>query len=116
MSFATTEEIEQYARMTLKQHGFSDHSCVIYDDPKIKAWGLADPWDKRVMLSVKALRSFKLFRYVLLHEISHLIQHKRQGNSYYINGKKAWHNKVFRQVCKELGIPTSAKIPAHLLR
>lgn len=99
----TQEEVAQYAKLTLKQYGFGDHSVVFMDMKK--CLGRANPWDKKVELSPNALVSFSLFRFVLLHEIAHLIQFQRMGGSYQVNGRNNFHGKVFRQVCREMGIP-----------
>jgi len=102
----TTTEVSQYARLTLKQYGLEDHSVVFLeklDSPK--RLGQANPWEKRVELSPKILCNFEAFKYVLLHEIAHIIQYYRMGQTYRVNKNLSHHGKVFKQVCREMGIP-----------
>lgn len=109
MSFATTAEIQQYARMTFKQYGFPDYSLEF--NPKLKrTLGLADPWNKRIILSLKALSSFALFKKVLLHEIAHCKQLPLMGGNFKVNGRHNFHGKIFKQVCREMGISSSTFI------
>jgi predicted SprT family Zn-dependent metalloprotease len=111
----TTTEVEQYARMTLKQHGFADHSVVFL--PRLtRRLGQANPWQKRIELSPRCLASFPLFKYVLLHELAHIIQFYRMGKTYKVNGRNAFHNHVFKQACRELKIPTSRRVPLTIWR
>lgn len=111
----TVSEALQYARLTFKQHGLQDYDCEFFKRNS-RRMGWADPWNKKIAISQEALRSFPLFRHILLHEVAHLIQYKRQGNTFIASsGRRAHHNKVFNQVCKELGIPKGRFVPSHLL-
>jgi len=104
--FATTEEIQQYARMTFKQYGLGDHKLVFLDKLDTpNRIGQANPWKKKIELSPKAASNFALFRLVFLHELAHILQFARMGGTYKVNGRNNFHGKVFRQVCKEIGIP-----------
>lgn len=99
----TTQEVDQYIRLTLKQYGFGDHEVVFMDLPA-RRWGQANPWEKKIELSPKILSSFHDFKTTLLHEIAHIIQFYRMGCSYQVNGRNNFHGKVFKQVCREMGI------------
>lgn len=104
----TPQEVSQYARLTLKEYGLTDHSVLFvesFDHPE--AIGQANPWKKRVELSERCLGNFRVFKYTLLHEIAHLIQFKRMGNTFVVNKNRSFHGKVFRQVCREMGISPS---------
>ena len=107
--FATTQEIEVYCRMTLKQYGYGDNE-VVFADLSDGRWGQANPWEKRIELSPKILSSFRNFKNVLLHEIAHITQFYRMGQTYIVNGRNNFHGKVFKQVCREMGISSKAEI------
>jgi predicted SprT family Zn-dependent metalloprotease len=99
----TTTEVEQYARLTFKQYGLHDYT--LYWNPHVKrTLGFANPWQKKVELNKIVLNSFSLFKIVLLHEIAHCIQFSRMGDTFKVNGRNDFHGKVFKQVCKEMGI------------
>lgn len=99
----TKQEVEQYAKLTFKQYGLNDYT--LYWNPRVKrTLGFANPWEKRVELNKIVLKSFSLFKFVLLHEIAHCIQFSRMGGTFKVNGRNNFHGKVFKQVCKEIGI------------
>jgi predicted metal-dependent hydrolase len=66
----TTQEVEQYIRLTLKQWGMSSVR-VQWMKPN-RFLGLAYAEDSMIELSEKVLGSFGLFREVFLHELAHL--------------------------------------------
>ena len=101
----TTQEVEQYARLTFKQYGLSDHS-LFWNKRMKTTLGFANPWQKRVELNLNVLTDFLRFKYVLLHEIAHLIQFDRMGKTYKVNGRNDFHGKAFKAVCKEMIIKT----------
>lgn len=105
----TTTEVDQYARLTLKQHGFSDYKVVWMNLPS-RRLGQANPWQKQIELSEKILSSFALFKLVFLHELAHVMQFYRMGETYRVNGRNNFHGRVFKQCCRELGISSSTKI------
>jgi predicted SprT family Zn-dependent metalloprotease len=109
----TTAEIEQYARMTLKQYGFPDYQ-VVFMKLEGRRLGQANPWEKKIELSKKTLTTFSLFCFVLKHEIAHCIQFERMGGTFRVNGRNNFHGKVFKQVCREMKIPLSANVPSSL--
>jgi predicted SprT family Zn-dependent metalloprotease len=108
--FATQEEIDQYCRMTLKQHGFADYKVVFMKLPP-RRLGQANPWKKRIELTHRTLANFALFKLVFLHELAHVIQFYRMGETYRVNGRNNFHGKVFKECCKELKISHKTKIP-----
>lgn len=114
--FATTEEIDLYIRMTLKQWGMLHIPVSIR--PKLskkRAFGLYYfDKEKKIEIAQVALRSFSLFRYVLLHELAHALDHQERG-SLIVNGRVNAHGKNFRKWCKRLGIPTSRFVPKELI-
>lgn len=110
--FATSSEIAQYIRMTLKQWGVS-HLKIEWMDRQ-NFLGLAYVTQDRIKLNKIILVSFRLFDEVLKHEIAHCIQYKRNGNRFLTkNGRRILHGKDFAAVCKEMGIPARTRIPIH---
>jgi predicted SprT family Zn-dependent metalloprotease len=108
-TFATTEEIQQYCRMTLRQHGLADYSVVFL--PRLtRRLGQANPWEKKVELSLNCLASFRLFSLVLKHEIAHCLCFIENGGTFKVNGRNNFHGKQFKQKCRELNIPHSTKV------
>ena len=99
----TTQEVEQYIRLTFKQYGFSDFS-VEWMNLGARRLGQANPWEKKIELSPKTLDTFHGFKLVFLHELAHVIQFYKMGQSYKVNGRNNFHGKVFKQCCKQLGI------------
>ncbi len=99
----TTNEVAQFARLTLKQYGFADYNLVWMDFSDNRL-GQANPWEKQIELDPKVLRDFPTFRLVFLHELAHVIQFYRMGKTYRVNGRNNFHGKVFKQCCRELGI------------
>jgi predicted SprT family Zn-dependent metalloprotease len=108
--FATTTEITQYIRMTLKQWGMS-HLKIEWMNGQ-NFLGLAYVSQDKIKLNKIILVSFKLFDEVLKHEIAHFIQFKRNGNRFLRkNGRRILHGEDFAAVCKEMGIPARTRIP-----
>jgi len=109
--FATTSEIEQYIRMTLKQWSVS-HLKIQWMNSGCYL-GLAYVAEGKIKLDKRILYSFKIFDEVLKHEIAHHIQWKRNGNRFLLssNGRRILHGKDFAAVCKEMGIPARTRIP-----
>lgn len=108
--FATSSEIAQYIRMTLKQWGVS-HLKIEWMERK-KYLGLACVTENKIKLNKRILASFEIFDEVLKHEIAHCIQWKRNGNRFLTkNGRHIFHGADFAAVCKEMGIPARTRIP-----
>lgn len=105
----TENEVSQWARLTFKQYGLADYSLEFMKLPA-RRLGQANPWEKKIELSPKVLDNFSLFRLVFLHELAHIIQFSRMGNTYKVNGRNNFHGKVFKEVCRQLKIPHSTKI------
>jgi predicted SprT family Zn-dependent metalloprotease len=110
--FATEAEINQYARLTLKQYGFS-HLKIEWAAETTKSYlGLADVNKNSIKLNKRILSNFALFRLVLLHEIAHFEQYKRNGNKFFRkNGRWQFHGADFKAVCRDFKIPASSRIP-----
>jgi len=107
--FATENEIQQYARMTFKQHGLEGYELVFL--PRLtRRLGQANPWEKRIELSLKCLESFYKFKKVLLHEIFHCLQFYRMGKTFKVNGRNQFHGKVWKQICREHNFDPSTRI------
>lgn len=108
--FATTSEIQQYARLTLKQWGFS-HLKIEWMK-SCRYLGLACVNENKIRLNKIILVSFSVFDEVLKHEIAHFIQFQRNGNRFLTkNGRRSFHGKDFAAVCKQMGIPARTRIP-----
>lgn len=99
----TEQEVDLYTRITLKQQGFA-HYRVEFMKLGGRRLGQANPWEKKIELSPRVLSSFALFKLVFLHELAHVIQFYRMGETYKVNGRNNFHGKVFKQACRELGI------------
>lgn len=116
-AFATTEEINCYIRMTLKQHGMTHLPVSI--KPKLKpcrAMGLYFfGQNKKIEIAEDALKSFALFRQVFLHELAHALDENERGSLRLNSGRVNAHGKNFTKWCKKLGIPAGRFIPRHLL-
>ena len=107
----TTQEVDLYIRATLKQHGISNvkHSFKQMS----RTLGYYFVQKNEIVLSVTCLKSFTLFRLVLLHEIAHVLQYKELGGvSKTKNGRNDFHGKVFKKYCAQLKIPARRFIPA----
>jgi predicted SprT family Zn-dependent metalloprotease len=111
MIMLTTQEVEQYIRLTLKQWKLSKLS-VKWRDTNASWLGLAYVAKNEIVLNKMILIDFRLFDEVLKHEIAHFLQYKRNGNKFLKkNGRWMLHGKDFRDVCKEMGIPARTQIP-----
>lgn len=109
--FATTTEIHQYARMTFKQYGLKDYTLEVLEELDCpQRIGQANPWEKKIELKPCCFDSFFKFKRIFLHELAHVIQFYRMGETFQVNGRNRFHGKVFRQVCRELKIPHGTKI------
>lgn len=108
----TTTEVSQYIRLTLKEKGFS-HLTVTWHSATTRSFiGLAEIRKNNICLNEKILRSFAAFREVLLHEIAHFEQYRRNGNKFLRkNGRWQLHGADFKAVCQEYKIPARTKIP-----
>lgn len=107
--FATTEEINLYARMTLKQWKLADVKIEWMTRKDVLGLAYADDW--KIELSELCLSSFACFRETLLHEMAHLLDFQERG-TYVVNTREVAHGKNWRKWCKTLGIPARLKIPA----
>jgi len=107
----TTQEVEQYIRLTLKQYGLTGYR-ITWKETYKRTFGRANPWEKEIILSKEILRSFHLFNWILKHEIAHCIHWMRNGGSFKNkNGNNVFHGKEFKAICREIGISGSTKIP-----
>ena len=105
----TTTEVQQYIRLTLKEHGAPNVEIKWIDRQDVLGLAYASDW--KIELSTLCLSSFKCFREVLLHEIAHLLDFQERG-TYLVNKYEMAHGKNWRKWCKKLGIPARTKIPA----
>lgn len=107
----TTQEVDQYIRLTLKQWGLSHLSVKWFKSER--AWGRADVRGNVLELNVEILKRFSLFEEVLKHEIAHFLQFQANGNKFLWNGKRfSYHGADFKAQCRRLKIPARTKIPA----
>lgn len=107
----TETEVSQYIRLTLKEWGLN-HISVEWNEKMNYAIGLAIPWKNKIQLSPKILCSFFTFRQTFLHEVAHIIQWERNGKTFKNEkGRNDFHGKLFKQICKELKIPSDTRIP-----
>lgn len=105
----TESEVEQYVRLTFKQYKIENFS-LFWNKRCKNTLGFANPWKKRIELNPIILSNFSLFKKVLLHEIAHILQYFRMGETYKVNGRNDFHGKVFKEVCKEIGISPETHI------
>lgn len=104
----TTQEVQQYIRLTLKQWNLTGVEFAWIESDKVR--GLAYGAN-RIELATNCLVSFRCFRETLLHEIAHLLDYRERG-TYVVNVYKKQHGKNWKKWCKTLGIPARLKIPA----
>ena len=104
----TTQEVEQYMRLTLKQWGMS--SVRVQWMQSNRFLGLAYAEDGMIELSENVLASFGLFREVFLHELAHLLDFQERG-TYVVASRRSLHGKNWRKWCAILQIPARLRIP-----
>ena len=104
----TTQEVQQYIRLTLKEWGML--SVRVDWMQSNRFLGLAYAEDAKIELSEKILASFGLFREVFLHELAHLLDFRERG-SYVVASRRSLHGKNWRKWCQVLKIPARLKIP-----
>lgn len=106
----TTQEVEQYIRLTLRQHGYT-HLKIDWLPCKKSYLGRACVREDKIELNKRILNHFRLFHEVLLHELAHFIQWERNGKKFFRkNNRWQLHGADFKAVCKELKIPARAQI------
>lgn len=95
--------------MTLKQHGMSHVSFKWTNTDRT----LGCFWSNknRIDLSRQILKSFVLFKEVLLHELAHACDYNERG-TFKSNGRNDFHGKDFKRWCAHFKIPARTKIPA----
>ena len=115
MQALTLKEADLYARLTLKQFGFSDYSVKWNKRPKDRSpLGRANPWGKQIELSTRLLSSVKSLEHTTKHEIAHLVQFKMMGGTYRRNGRNNFHGKEFKAACKIVGVSDARCFPQSL--
>jgi len=108
----TTSEVQQYIRMTLKQHGFAHLSIEWFPSSTKSFLGRAMVKKNVIQLNKKILNSFRLFDEVLKHEIAHFVQYKDNGNKFLLkNNRWQYHGEDFKRACKKVGVIARTRIP-----
>lgn len=106
----TTQEADQYIRLTLKQWNLSEVSVKWFNSER--TLGRADVWENVIELNLKILKRFSLFEEVFKHEVAHFLQFRSNGNKFLKNGKRySYHGADFAAQCRRLKIPARTKIP-----
>lgn len=105
----TTQEVDQYIRLTLKQWDMSHVRVSWIESQKVN--GLAYAGDWRIELASHTLQSFTLFREIFLHELAHLLDYRERG-TYVVNKYEMAHGKNWRKWCHILKIPARTKTAA----
>lgn len=105
----TTEEVSQYARLTLKEFNLFDVKIEWINSERFL--GLAYAKERKIELSTLCLSSFRCFRETLIHEILHIVDYDMRGG-YVVNKYEMAHGKNWRKLCKKAGIPARKRIPA----
>ena len=67
----TTQEVDQYIRLTLKQWDLAHVSVKWFSSSR--TLGRADVWKNVLELNLGILKRFSLFEEVLKHEIAHFL-------------------------------------------
>jgi predicted SprT family Zn-dependent metalloprotease len=95
--------------MELKSHGLKDHSIVWREWPRTlgEAWGP----EKQIHLSFVCLKNKELLMEVVKHEIAHILQYREMGETFMVNGRNRFHNKIWKKHCLALGIRPRRLIP-----
>jgi predicted metal-dependent hydrolase len=110
----TTQEVQQYIRLTLKQYKVSVK--VSFSDKVFKEKGFCGYYNvvkKEIVLDNMVLKSFSVFKYVFLHELCHKLDHEERG-TLFKNGRCNFHGANFNKWCKVVGIERGAKMPWNL--
>ena len=110
----TTQEVQQYIKLTLKQYKVSVK--VSFCDKCFNEKGFSGCYNlitKEIVLDKRVLNSFAVFKYVFLHELCHKLDHKER-KSLFKNGRRNYHGANFNKWCKIVGIPRGAKMPWSL--
>ena len=107
----TTQEVDQYIRLTLKQWDLAHVSVKWFSSSR--TLGRADVWKNVLELNLGILKRFSLFEEVLKHEIAHFLQYRENGNTFF-RKKNRWqiHGADFKAQCRRLKIPARSRIPA----
>lgn len=113
----TVREAELYARLTLKQWNVADVKVTFHDklDNNDTTMGQYFFGTNEIMINTKCLNHFRLFEYILKHEIAHKLDHKERGTLFTESGRVNFHGKNFRKWCKILGIKTGRFVPSYLV-
>lgn len=110
----TTQEVQQYIKLTLKQYKVSVKVSFCDDCFDTKGFsGYYSLVKKQIVLDRRVLKSFPLFKYVFLHELVHALDHKER-KELTKNGRRNYHGANFNKWCKIVGIPRGAKMPYNL--
>lgn len=106
----TPKEVDFFIRASLKQQGISN---VKYSFKKMsRTLGYYYVQKNEIVLSLICLKSFTLFREVLLHEMAHALDAKEKGGTLKVNGRNDFHGKNWKKYCAQLKIPARRFIPA----
>lgn len=103
------QEVAQYIRLTLKEHGVADVKVSWIDSKRVR--GLAYGEEARIELAFNCLCSFRCFRETLIHEICHIKDFRKRGNTFFANKKHSFHGKSWKKLCAAAGIPARLVIP-----
>lgn len=103
MSNISLVDANQYARMTLAQHGASDVK-LCWTNTK-QRFGCFRPWRNQIDISKRTLVNFHLFQEILLHEIAHALDFKEGGVPLCSTGRRTnWHGRNWKKWCKKIGL------------
>ncbi len=97
----TTQDADQYIRLTLKQ--WKVNPSVKWNELSCEqqgALGLYWPSLREIDLHPKILKSFETFRIVFLHELAHYMDYMERGEKV----GKDFHGVNFKKWCHKLGI------------
>lgn len=106
--FATQSEIDQYIRMTLRQHKMEEVKVSFKKMSKTLGYFWAEK--NHICLSYLCLSSFVRFKETFLHELAHKLDFAQRG-TFQRNGRNDFHGKNFKRICLTLGIPARRFIP-----
>lgn len=101
----TPQELNQYIRLTLKQHNLLDISFSFKKMDKTLGYFHAEK--NEIVFSLNALQNFTRFKNCLLHEMSHALQYKELGTFKTPSGRNDFHGKTFKKYCRLLDVSSS---------
>jgi predicted SprT family Zn-dependent metalloprotease len=96
-------EVEIYCRMELKQWKLGDYS-IVWKEMK-GTLGLADPWNKTIILNPLVMRSTEMLMWIVKHEMAHVLDWIERGGTFQNEkGRNDFHGASWKKWCRLVGV------------